>query len=48
MILEAIVFHTDFSLDHNSYVLPLMVFFKLSHHDLAETVPNINVDQRKK
>lgn len=48
MILDATVFHTHFSLDHNSYVLPLMVFFKLCHHDLTEIVPKRKLGQRNK
>lgn len=48
MTLGATVFHTHFSLDHNSYVLSLMVFFKLYHHDLAEIIPKRKLGQRNK
>lgn len=45
MILDEAVFHSHFSLNHNSYVLPLMVFFKLCHHDLTEIVPKRKLGQ---
>lgn len=48
VILEANIFHTDLSLDRTSHFLPLMVFLKLGHHHLTETVTKKNLGQRDK
>lgn len=40
--------HTHFSLNHYSYVMSLMLFFKLYHHDLTEIIPKRKLGQGNK